>query len=147
MNTFNAGFIDSVVGSSIEMATTKNHDHIAYLRMPRDFDSTLAQIPYFAVSDIGSQAVLLSEDVPEGLRDLWVIHQDLCCKSGGKDCAKLTNEEVNHIRPILMRSEFITFLKMRLVMFQAMIDAIPNSPMKPYWEESFNTLEYVISRL
>lgn len=147
MNLIIDSTVDNVVSSYIELATTKNYNHIPYLRMPRDFDRTLTQIPYFAINHPSSEVVLISEDVPPMLRDLWVIHQDSCCKSGGVDCAKLTQEEIKHIRPILIRSEFINFLKMRLVMFQAMIDAIPESPMKPYWEESFNGLENTISRL
>ncbi len=134
-------FIESVVGSYIELATTKNHNHIAYLRMPRDFHSILSQIPYFAIGDYGSEMILLSEDVPKEFRDIWVIHQDSCNKFNGAECAKLTKQEIEMVRLTFMHDEYIIFLKMRLVMFQAMIDIIPNDQMKPNWEASFKAIE------
>lgn len=132
-------FIKLILNSALAKKITGGG--IKYLLLPRDFHPIAQQIPYFALADKESGIIAISQDVPVMFQDIWVLHEHECIQSDFANCSSLTEEDIRKVKLLYLRDEYMTFLKMRIVMFQAVIDVQPENPMVPFWKESFEKIE------
>lgn len=135
-------FIKLILDCVIEKGATANG--VEYVILPRDFHPMATQIPYFAIGIKEPKIIAISEDVPKEFRDVWVLHESECVGSDFKNCGSITAEEIKKVRILYTRKEFSTFLKMRLVMFQAVIDLQPTNEAVEHWKNSFEELEKIM---
>ncbi len=137
-------FIKLILSSAIAKKITGGG--IEYLILPRDFHPMAQQIPYFALADKESGIIAISQDVPKMFQDIWVTHEQACIQSNFVNCAALTKKDIRKVKILYLKDEYMNFLKMRIVMFQAVIDAQPNNPMIPFWKKSFDEIEAAMKR-
>ena len=137
-------FIKLILSSAIAKKITGGG--VEYLILPRDFHPMAQQIPYFALADKESGIIAISEDVPTEFKEVWVLHEHACIQSDFVNCGTLTTEDIRKVKILYLRDEFMNFLKMRIVMFQAVIDAQPDNAMIPFWKKSFEEIEAAMER-
>lgn len=132
-------FIKLILDCVIDKGAT--YKGVEYVVLPRDFHPTAMQIPYFAIGIKEPKIIAISQDVPKEFRDLWVLHESQCVESDFKNCCSITAEDIKKVKILYTHNEFSAFLKMRLVMFQAVIDFQPTNNAVEYWKGSFEELE------
>jgi hypothetical protein len=137
-------FIKLILSSALAKKITGGG--VEYLILPRDFHPMALQIPYFALADKESGIIAISQDVPKMFQDVWVLHEQACIQSDFINCASLTVEDIRKVRILYLRDEYMSFLKMRIVMFQAVIDAQPQNARVPFWKKSFDEIEAAMQR-
>ncbi len=135
------------IQASSGLKTTANG--INYYCLPQDFDRALKEIPYFSIVHLDGDNItyFISEEVPEALQDMWVMHEEACSKSKCQQCAEITKNDIKEVGIQFNDEMYKGFLEMRLAMFSGLVHANPHGESRIYWYQSMAYLDTALKQL